>query len=89
MEASSLPFHIAHGVLAARILEWFAIPSYSGPHFVRNLYYDLSWVALHSMAYSFIELCKPLRHDRAVTMMQRAAHWKRPWCQERMKAKGE
>ena len=42
MEASSLPFHIAHGVLAARILEWFAIPSYSGPHFVRTLYYDLS-----------------------------------------------
>ena len=25
-----------------------------------------SWVALHGMAYSFIELCKPLHHDKAV-----------------------
>ena len=25
-----------------------------------------SWVALHGMALSFIELCKPLRHDNAV-----------------------
>ena len=24
----------------------------------------LSWVALHGMAHSFIELCKPLCHDR-------------------------
>ena len=26
----------------------------------------LSWVALHSMAHSFIELCKPLYHDKAM-----------------------
>ena len=25
-----------------------------------------SWVALHGMAQSFIELCKPLRHNKAV-----------------------
>ena len=25
-----------------------------------------SWVALHGMAHSFIELHKPLRHDKAV-----------------------
>ena len=25
-----------------------------------------SWMALHSMAHSFIELCKPLHHDKAV-----------------------
>ena len=25
-----------------------------------------SWVALHSMAHSFIELCKPFCHDKAV-----------------------
>ena len=25
-----------------------------------------SWVALHGMAHSFIELCKPLHHDKAV-----------------------
>ena len=28
-----------HGVLLARILEWFAIFSSSGPHFVRTLHY--------------------------------------------------
>ena len=27
----------------------------------------LSWVALHGMAHSFIELCRPLCHDREVT----------------------
>jgi len=32
-----LPFHTVHGVLMARILEWFVIPSSSGPHFVRTL----------------------------------------------------
>ena len=31
------PFHTVHEVLKARILKWFAIPFYSGPHFVRNL----------------------------------------------------
>ena len=33
-----LPFHIVHGVLKARILELFAIPSSSRPGFVRVLY---------------------------------------------------
>ena len=37
-----LPFHTVHGVLEARILEWFAIPSSRGPHFVRTLHYDPS-----------------------------------------------
>ena len=35
-----LPFHTVHGVLKARILNWFAIPFSSGPHFVRALYHD-------------------------------------------------
>ena len=35
-------FHAVHGVLAARILEWLAIPSSREPHFVRILHYDLS-----------------------------------------------
>ena len=30
-----LPFHTDHGVLEARILEWFAVPFSSGPFFVR------------------------------------------------------
>ena len=58
-----LPYHTVHGVLVARILEWFAIPSSSGPRFVKTLHCDPSWVALHSMAYSFTELCKPLCHQ--------------------------
>ena len=36
------PFHTAHGVLTARILKWFAIPSFSAPHVVRILHYDPS-----------------------------------------------
>ena len=36
-----------------------AIPFSSGPRFVRTLHQDPSiWVALHSMAHSFIELDK-------------------------------
>ena len=58
-----LPFHTVHGVLRARILKWFAIPFSSGPHFVRTLHHDPSvLVALHGMAYSFIELDKAVVH---------------------------
>ena len=32
-----LPFQTLHGVLKVRILEWFAIPFSSGPHFVRSV----------------------------------------------------
>ena len=55
-------FCTIHGVLTARILEWLAIPS---P--VDHILSELStmthpcWVALHSMAHSFIELCKHVR----------------------------
>ena len=35
--------------------------SMSEPRVVRNLHYNLSWVAQHSVAYSFTELPKPLR----------------------------
>ena len=34
--------HTVHGVLKAGILNWFAIPFSSGPHFVRTLHHDLS-----------------------------------------------
>ena len=49
-------------MLKTRILEWFAIPFSSGPHFVRTLHHDPSWVALHGMAHSFIELDKAVIH---------------------------
>ena len=35
-----LPFHTVHGILKARILKWFAIPFFSGPHSVRPLHLD-------------------------------------------------
>ena len=35
-------FKIVHGVLKARILEWFAFPFSSGPRFVRTLHHDPS-----------------------------------------------
>ena len=62
-----LPFHTVHGVLAARILEWLAIPYPSGSCFVTILHYDLSVLggpAWHG--HIFIELCKLLRHDKVV-----------------------
>ena len=31
-----------------------------------------TWVALHGMAHSFIELCKPLHHDKAVIHARRS-----------------
>ena len=62
-----LLFHTVHGVLMARRLEWFAISSSTGPHFVRILHYcHLSWVALHNIAHSFFEFCKPLSHNKSV-----------------------
>ena len=46
-----LPFHTVHGVLMARILKWFAIPS-PVDHILSELSImtHLSWVALHGMA---------------------------------------
>ena len=35
-------FNVVHRVLMARVLEWFAIPSSTRPHFVRTLHCDLS-----------------------------------------------
>ena len=55
------------GVLETRILEWVAISSSRGLRVVQILHYDPSvLVAMHDMADSFIELCKPLHQDKAV-----------------------
>ena len=51
-----LPFHTVLGVLKIRMLKWFAIPSCSGPRFVRPLHQ--SWVVLCCMAHSLIKLTK-------------------------------
>ena len=62
-----LTFFVVHEVLMASILGWFAIPSSSGSRFVRTLFYDPSVLGnLHSMAYSFIELCKPIHHNKVM-----------------------
>ena len=54
-----LPFHTVRGVLKSRILKWFAIPFSSGPHLSElSTMTRPSWVVLHSMAQSFIELDK-------------------------------
>ena len=54
-----LPFHTAHGVLHARILKWLPFPS-PMDHVLAELstMTHPSWVALHGMACSFIELKK-------------------------------
>ena len=59
---SSCFFYTVHEVLKESILWWFAFfpPVY---YFLSELsaMIHLSWVLLHGMAHSFIELCKPLR----------------------------
>ena len=63
-----LPFHTVHGVFQARILEWVAISSSSGPCFVRTLHYDPSVLGGCKHAHSFIQLPKPLCHDKTVIL---------------------
>ena len=58
-----LPFHAVHGVLKSRILKCFAFPFSSVLHFSElSTMTRVSWVALHSMARSFIDLDKALVH---------------------------
>ena len=60
-----LPFHSVPGVLKARKLKWFAIPFSSGVDLILSdlsTMTRLSWVTLHGMAHSFIELDKAVVH---------------------------
>ena len=59
--ATSLTLTV-HGVLKARILKWFAVPFYSGPHFVRTLHHDQFILGGQGMDHSFIELNKAVVH---------------------------
>ena len=56
-------FHTVHGVLKARILKWLPFPS-PVDHILSELSTMTcpSWVALHGMAHSFIELDKAVVH---------------------------
>ena len=56
--------HMVHGILKTRILKWFVIPFFSGPHFVRTLLHDASVlsVAVQGMVHNFIELDKAVVH---------------------------
>ena len=58
-----LLFHTVHGVLKARMLKWLPFPS-PVSHVLSDLstLTCLSWLALHSMAHSFIELDKAVIH---------------------------
>ena len=57
-----MPFHTVHGVLKAR-MKWFAFPS-RVDHVLSELstVTHPSWVALHGMVHSFIELDKAMIH---------------------------
>ena len=63
-----LPFHTVHGVLKARILKWFAVPS-PVDHILSELSTMTcpSWVALHGTVHSFIELDKAVVHVISLT----------------------
>ena len=56
-------FHTVHVVLKAGILKWFAIP-FSSDHILSELstMTHPSWMALHGVAHSFIELDKAVVH---------------------------
>ena len=58
-----LPVHIVHGVLRAKILKGFATPFSNGPHLSElSPMTRPSWVALHGVAHTFIELDKAVVH---------------------------
>ena len=58
-----LSCHVVHGILKARIPKGFAIPFSSDSCFVRTPTMTCpSWVALHDLAHSFIELHKAVVH---------------------------
>ena len=63
----SLPFHTVHGVLEGRYWNGLQFPT-PVAHVLSQFFTMtcLSWVALHGMAHIFIELCKPLHHDKVV-----------------------
>ena len=62
-------FHTVHGIFKAGILNWFAISFSSGPCFVRTFHHDPSWVALHGMSHSFIELDKAVVHEISLNIL--------------------
>ena len=76
-----LLFHAVHRALVARIFEWVAISSSSGPCFIRILHYDPSVLGgLPDMTHSFTDLCKPLHHGKA------AIHEVENMCSQGLKA---
>ena len=62
-----LPFQTVRGVFQARILEWVVFPS-PADHILseHSTVMPPSWVTLHGMAHRFIELHKPLPHNKVV-----------------------
>ena len=58
-----LPFHTVHGVLKGRIQTWLQFPF--PVDYILSEFSTMtcpSWVALHGMAHSFIELVKAVVH---------------------------
>ena len=76
-----LPFHTLHGVLKARILKWFSIPS-PMDHILSELstMTCLSWVALHGMAHSFIKLDKAVIHVIRLVFCDCGVSLSALWC---------
>ena len=63
LQANSLPIELSGEPLKVRILKWFAIPSPLDRVLSQfSTMTHLSWVALRSMAHSFIDLDKSVVH---------------------------
>ena len=74
-----LSFHTVHGVLKAKLLEWFVIPFSSGPFAELSTMTCPSWVALHRLAHSFFELDKAVEDSHLQTrkraLLKHQIHW--------------
>ena len=71
-------FHTVHGVFMARILEWIAISSFNGPHFVRILHcYPSILDGLANVVHSFTELCQPPCHNKTVVHKCDLSDWQK------------
>ena len=58
-----LLLHTVHRLLATRMLEWFTVPSSSGPRFVRTLLHEPFVLGAPTwLAHNFIELDKAVIH---------------------------
>ena len=79
-----LTFHTVYGVLKVRMLKWFAIPFYSGPHFLRTLHHDpyVYWMGSKERRDLLLYLLHPLffsLYKRESLAIYHGSFWVTKW----------